>query len=246
MVVIDLITELFTFLFIFLRRFMFFVVWVMVMSLRDHISEEEIKKIGLRLKSCRVLTGFTQEQFAETFKIPYTTIRSWEYGRVVPRRHGVQEFVVLLKECGVFVESDWILSGYGPGPSFHLKQPSFDVTSNEIEAFKFNSKNKGFNPVVTSITDEAMFPWFCIGDRVGGTLIDPSGFEGIVRSKLSNGRFPVLVRLDNGHFVPRWPRILDEKIVFSSNNAVLEQANTLSVALINWHEVKYPRSLCDS
>jgi transcriptional regulator with XRE-family HTH domain len=214
---------------------------VVVMGLRRQISEDDINKIALRLKSCRVLSGLTQEQFAEKFKIPYTTIRNWEYGRVVPRRQGVLDFVASLRSYNVFVDSDWILFGYGPGPSFDLKKPEVMVSSADSETFKAKSKANGLNPIVTVVSDNLLSPWFSEGDVVGGTLIDTTELTDLINNKLNHGKYPVLVRLEDGVYSPRWPKIINERIVFASQGPALNEPNPISVALIRWHEVKYPR-----
>ena len=212
------------------------------MSIRKQFSEEEIGKIGLRLKSCRVLTGLTQEQFAEEFKIPYTTIRNWEYGRVVPRRQGVSDFVASLRFYNVFVDCDWILFGHGAGPSFNLKQPRIEVKSTEIESFKIISKANGLNPIVATVIDDFMSPWFSEGDLIGGTLIDANELKETINSHLNYGIYPILVRLHNGNYAPRWPKIINDNLVFASQKAILEELRPISAALIRWHAVKYPRS----
>ena len=68
------------------------------MTTRKFLTSEDIQKIGLRMKSCRVLTGLNQEEFADKHQIPYTTIRNWEYGKVVPRLSGMNEFIDALKK----------------------------------------------------------------------------------------------------------------------------------------------------
>lgn len=211
------------------------------MGLRKQVSEEDINKIALRLRSCRVLSGLTQEQFAEEFNIPYTTIRNWEYGRVVPRRQGVLDFVASLRSYNIFVDCDWILFGYGAGPSFDLKQPAFVAASTDIETFKSKSKANGLNPIVTTIMDNLMAPWFCEGDLLGGTLIDASEIKELIASRLNCGTYPVLVRLQNGVYAPRWPKMINDRLVFASQQLTLDEPIPISAALIRWHEVKYPR-----
>jgi transcriptional regulator with XRE-family HTH domain len=212
------------------------------MGLRKQISEEDISKIGLRLRSCRVLTGLTQEQFAEQFKIPYTTIRNWEFGRVVPRKEGVLNFISSLRFHDVFVDCDWILFGYGAGPSFNLKQPDTHIDSTDIEVFKAKSKANGLNPIVVTVMDNLMMPWFCVGDLIGGTLIEASYLKDLIETKHNNSVYPVLVRLQDGSYAPRLPKLLSERLVFASQKATLDELNPVSAALIRWHEVKYPRS----
>jgi transcriptional regulator with XRE-family HTH domain len=197
------------------------------------------------MKCLRILTGLNQEQFAEKHEIAYTTIRNWEYGRVIPRKNGILDFIASIKKHGVFAECDWILFGIGVGPSFDLKNPMASpilINDENIEVFKQKNKSLGLNPIVTSIIDNSMAPWFCVGDLVGGVLIDAAEFKDTIRTKLNNGKFPVLIRLADGNYVPRWPKVLGEELVFLSNTESLDKVNTISVALISWHEVKYPRS----
>ncbi len=212
------------------------------MSLRKQFSEEEIKGIGLRLKCCRVLTGLTQEEFAARYNFPYTTIRNWEFGRVIPRREGILKFIEALRDFNIFVECDWILLGHGAGPSYNVNDSEIGVIPSNIETFKAKIDVDGANPVVALVTDNMMMPWFGNGDLIGGTFIEAKDLHKLLESKADCDSYPVMVRLTNGTYAPRWPKLLGDKLVFANQYTHLEELNPVSVALIRWHEVKYPRS----
>lgn len=224
------------------------------MTLRKQLTTEEIAKIGLRMKSCRVLTMLNQEEFADKHNIPYTTIRNWEYGRVIPRLQGVQDFIESLKKSGVYVDTDWIMHGEGSGPtfstnSFKQEQLLIEHDAKEkrdpqsiIETFKEECRSNKHIPVIAQINDDEMAPWFIKGDILGGILINQEDNDLELEKSQNNSRFPILVRCESGRYVPRWPKRLNGEWIFLSNQKFAEQFASISIAFIKVHLFTYPRN----
>ncbi len=216
------------------------------MTVRKLFTNEEIQKIGLRMKSCRVLTNLNQEEFADEHQIPYTTIRNWEYGRVVPRLSGVNDFVESLKKNNVYVNSDWILYGEGYGPSFFSSQQGEIVLSkpeiSDIDNFKDECRKSKKIPIISQIDNDSMAPWFVKGDIVAGILVNPEQIDEELEKSQQTNTYPLLVRVQNGKYVPRWAKRLNGEWVFFSNEKFMEQYNSISIAIILYHQWVFPRN----
>lgn len=213
------------------------------MTTRKLLTNEDIQKIGLRMKSCRVLTGLNQEEFADKHQIPYTTIRNWEYGRVVPRLSGMNEFIEALKKDSVYVDCDWVLYGEGHGPSFinnhqEKEQEDAEAQSSEIvliALFKEQCRKEKKIPVISSIEDDYMSPWFFKGDIVTGVLVNQEQIEQELEKSQLNMPYPILVRLKDGRYYPRWVKKLNQDWIFMSNHISTNLSSSPSIAHISHH-----------
>lgn len=206
---------------------------------RKDLTPEMIRKVGLRIKACRVLTGLNQEQFADKFKIPYTTIRNWEYGQVIPRKQSMMEFINSLNSCNVFVEADWLLAGSGLGPYFQRTQPNNHVNSSvyqeNIENFRITCLKQGEDPIITKIIDNSMSPLFCSGEVVCGILINPAHQIDLIKSYLKKREYPFLIRLADGNYVPRKLMVLGDKIIYGTNSFDMNVLINPVIAKIHLH-----------
>ncbi len=133
---------------------------------------------GDRIKSARMLAGYTRKAFADKFSIPIPTIRAWEeppVGRNGVTPSGVKRLIKVFHESGIYCSSDWILHGKGPGPTlldrYSDNEPEKQITWGEeesilrdIESFKQNNREA----MVAVITDRSMQPYYSYGDYVGG------------------------------------------------------------------------------
>lgn len=208
------------------------------MSNRKRFSPEDTKNIGLRIKSCRVLTGLTQEDFGHSSGIPVPSIKTWEFGMVIPRLVGLKKYCDILKNFGLSVTTDWILFGIGTGPTYFLEQQnnsiadSSSVLSDKIDNLKdiFECsciKNKE-NPIIVEVSDNEMSPYYCLGDIIGGVLLD-SNFNITCRK-------PFLVNLGNGLYAPRFLQIIDDEFfIYSLENLSIKKINRNNFAAIRWH-----------
>lgn len=149
--------------------------------------------IGNRVKSARMLSGYTRKAFAEISKISMATLRIWE--EPTSNRGGLTEkgalrLIEALNVCGIYCTKKWLLFGLGPGPNlinnpdrFKIKIEAPDVTWGEdesiiqdIESFKRNN----VDPIVAIITDNSMSPKFNRGDYVGGSRVYKNAIENLI------------------------------------------------------------------
>jgi hypothetical protein len=133
---------------------------------------------GDRIKSARMLAGYTRKAFADKFSIPIPTIRAWEeppVGRNGVTVSGAKRLIKVFHESGIYCTEDWILHGRGPGPTIVDRYcdsgPEKQITWGEeesilrdIESFKQNNRSA----MVAVVTDRAMLPYYNYGDYVGG------------------------------------------------------------------------------
>ncbi len=145
---------------------------------------------GDRIKSARMLAGYTRKSFAEQFCIPTATIRAWEEpptNRKGITSNGAKRLIKALNNSGVYCTSDWLLSGKGPGPTMinqlsDNEQPDQihwgqeEAVFRDINAFKRNNHS----PLVAVITDNAMLPFYNYGDYVGGVIREKSQIRSLV------------------------------------------------------------------
>lgn len=133
---------------------------------------------GDRIKSARMLAGYTRKAFADRFSIPVPTIRAWEeppVGRNGVTDSGAKRLIKVFQEAGIYCTAEWILHGKGPGPTivdrYNNNEPEKAITWGEeesilrdIESFKQNNRAG----MVAVVTDRAMIPFYSYGDYVGG------------------------------------------------------------------------------
>lgn len=160
------------------------------MSCRDcehHLIKSGLKNINLfsaghRVKSARMLGGYSRTAFAKISNISAATLRAWEEpneGRYGLTQKGAERLIDALSRCNVHCSVDWLLYGKGFGPSIagqktKLHNLDFEQITwgaeesilKDIAAFKTNNPNA----IVTMISDETMSPFFSNGDYVGGCL----------------------------------------------------------------------------
>lgn len=210
------------------------------MAYNTRFSKEEIKRIGLRLHSARVLTGLNREEFSEKNGLPPASIKNWEIGRALPRQEGMNGALSALKSCGVFVSLEWILYGSGAAPSY-LETETFEQKDNsdgfieeQATLFKKAQRAQGLNPIVVTVRDDAMFPIFKKMDTIGGIIIDPSDAKEIIERRLEHA--PWLVTLSNGDFIPAWLFSCKERWFFhTEKNKELQECLSPVIVRIKWH-----------
>lgn len=211
------------------------------MSNRKKFSEEEIKNVGLRIKACRVLTGLTQEELGNKYGIPTPSIKTWEFGGVVPRLEGLKKFSDALRNDGVFVNTDWILYGNGTGPSYSLDKtideandlvdPLFDDIGIFKNMFKQFCKKTKKNPVIFEINDEEMDPLYCKHDLIAGYLLSKEHYD-------AHFSKPVIVKLPDNNYALRYLHKVgeDEFFVSSLKNKQINKIEISFLGCVIWHK----------
>ena len=140
------------------------------------------ESVGNRLKSARMLSGLTRKAFAAKSKISAATLRIWEEpgeNRQGLSIKGAERIVIALNHCNVHCSKEWLLTGNSIGPKFISNTFSFDDIPDDKESWSEEEaiikdiesfKNNNPNSIICMITDNAMSPYFSVGDYVGGCL----------------------------------------------------------------------------
>lgn len=145
------------------------------------MSETEQKKLGLRIKSVRILTGLNQQEFAKACNFNHTSLRNWEFGRVLPRKEAIERLIKSFQAFSIHVDKEWLAFGKGEGPvfteCFNKEHGSNPVWRNEFLAFKETCISIGENPIVVKIDDDEMAPHYCAGDWIGAIAQSLRGLQ---------------------------------------------------------------------
>jgi transcriptional regulator with XRE-family HTH domain len=132
-----------------------------------------------RLKVLRGMTGLKRDAFAEKAIVSKTSISYWENGRNSGLSEaGAKKIIRAAMELGVHCELDWLLYDLGPPPQLIdndkeptttpilLPKPRIQPLDREQEIATFTGANS--DAVVIDISDNALFPVYRKGDKVGG------------------------------------------------------------------------------
>lgn len=188
---------------------------------RRVMERDAVVLTGLRIKAARVLTKLTQEGFAEKFKFGYASVKNWELGRSIPREDTVGRILDAFVECGVKTTRDWLLFGLGSGPNHFdntdegiplgtLRSDSSDF-GHEMAQFERLCTKNNIRPLVVTVSDDFMRPFFFKGDIIGAESID---LKTLMLKKESLIEHPFLVEIS--------PRIFQPRFLSSSENGLLK------------------------
>jgi transcriptional regulator with XRE-family HTH domain len=168
---------------------------------------------GLRIKAARVLTNLNQEGFAEKFKFGYASVKNWELGRSIPREDTVHKMLDAFYECGVKTTRDWLLFGLGSGPN-HIGEHEDNLLENltsakpevmgfstEVAQFERSCVKNNIRPLVASVSDNLMAPYFFKDDVVGAESIELKSLG--LKPQISI-EYPYLVEITPSNFQPRF------------------------------------------
>lgn len=157
----------------------------MLIDTKKHNPED----IGRRIKSARMLSGFSREEFAEKFDISAATLRSWEspgYRKGITEK-GALRFIKALNDADVSCSISWIMTGIGQGPSiakpsFYENEPNSVTWSEEEAIFKEVEYFKEVNssPVIALIKDRGMEPFYEKNSYVAGNKLQGSNISQLV------------------------------------------------------------------
>ena len=171
-------------------------------------ENQEQKKLGLRIKSVRVLTGLNQEEFAVECGFNHTSLRNWEFGRVTPRPEAVSKLIKAFNNFDIFVSVEWIVCGSGEGPMFNGKKPPKDqevIKQPILAAFKKHAHESREKPIIVTVANNDMKPYFISGDIVCGIALTIHEIYEWHPSKKEHLLFePVLSKWDQESFQPCW------------------------------------------
>lgn len=144
-----------------------------------------------RLKSARLMTGLSAEQFARNCNLPAPTLRAWEKpnGRQGLTPKGAQKLSSCFFDLGIKCEPAWLLNGDGEGPKIiSYKQKTIFASKDSIvmkEACLFEELNE--NSIVYLVPDDSMSPLYSKDDIIGGiktsTIRELLNYHAIVKLK---------------------------------------------------------------
>jgi len=176
------------------------------------IIDKALSTPGERLKRARALAGLrTRHEVAKKYSISANTLQGWEQDKNPLTAKGAQRIVDAFKWEGLLCTVKWLLKGTGmpPCPCDMLNVDMGDVAREknllseqnireeeviyrEIQLFK----EKNVNSIILTITDDAMEPYYHVGDHVGGVQL----YNGEIEHVLGN---LCIVELDNNQIMPR-------------------------------------------
>jgi transcriptional regulator with XRE-family HTH domain len=139
---------------------------------------------GERLKRARLLAGVnTRREFEDKYNISANTLQGWEQGKNPLSIKGAKRIASALKSEGLICSVDWLMYGQGMPPRSydalyigthdHVRKNTNlayeniyeeEIIFREIQLFK----QQDANTIVFSVIDDAMIPYFNLGDYIGG------------------------------------------------------------------------------
>jgi len=121
-----------------------------------------------RVKYARKLTGLTRPEIEVIGNLNQNTLKAWEYGRNALTEQSAHRLSDKLYQLGVICSPDWLLTGVGKGPTLAVEDAAYESRTNiqiEIDAFKVANPH----PVIYQIPDDALYPYFEVGEYVAGS-----------------------------------------------------------------------------
>ncbi len=218
--------------------------------------EKQLSTSGERLKRARVLAGLTtRREFEKKYSISANTLQGWEQGKNPLSKKGAKRVIEAFKWEGLICSMEWLLHGTGmpPRPYEMLNAGVRDPVLTDISLSELNLreeeaiyketqlfKEQNPNSIIMAVTDDAMEPYFSLGDYVGGIQIPTEEIE----KHLGNA---FIVELENNVIVPRFLHAGAQSGTYSiTNTNPKTQATPLSLynikivnaAPILWHRRK--------
>lgn len=210
---------------------------------RRLIDEDDVSRIGLRIKAARVLTSFNQEEFAERFGFGHASVKNWELGRSIPRKDTFAKIISSLGDSGVQVTRDWLLYGSGSGPThgdpsnLGMSTSSTAGIEKEIAEFERWCKQNGQKSLMATVSDDMMTPFYFQGDYVGAVELDFNDYQKQSPAILKEIEAPFLVEIEAGNYQPRflrYDRSGDLKWFQSAKSTVVDEMEFKGLGKIIW------------
>lgn len=217
----------------------------------------EDKKIGSRIKTARLLAGYTRSQMGD-FGISVNTLQSWEMGRLHLSLKGAQKIVNALSKAGIQCSMEWLLTGKGLHPRTfkEVEEYLFNSNSNDLdlslaslhtlskedimakEAAFFQVLNA--NSITMSISDDAMEPQFPVGGLIGGKR-----HEGIAISRIIGSNCIIETSSHHIYFRKLLSGTKPDRYNLTSinpstkiENPIIYNQKIISAAPVLWHRYK--------
>ena len=176
-------------------------------------TEQTVTTSGMRLRRARILAGLaTRREFEQKHQISANTLQGWEQGKNPLSIKGARRIVEALKQEGVICTMEWLIHGTGMPPrpyemanaglrsELHQNQSLVELNQREEqliyrEAQLFRQQTP--NSIVLTVADDAMEPYYSIGDYIGGTQV----FNDDIAQYLNS---VCILELENNLILPRY------------------------------------------
>lgn len=189
-----------------------------------------------RLKRVRNLANLSRKEMCDGTTLNISTLKGWEVARHGGlTEKGAQKILERVAKSGVSCTLEWLLSGEGIPPCVIFE----DDQSAETIPFEQQELNLFLqhypNSLAMTIQDDAMEPFYAIGDLVAGVLCDEKA-QGVGQN--------ALVKLASGEKLLRSVRQGEDgqSVILVSLNPnttvsepVLYGAEIDSLAIVKWH-----------
>jgi len=135
---------------------------------------------GKRIKIARNLANLTRKELFEKYDLNPNTVRSWEQGANLLTDKKADALVSVFNQEGINITTEWLL--YGEDPGFVNKSGLADKNQDLKDVLNIRGDLKiveevnyfldnNLNSISSMITDNSLFPLFCVGDYVGGIKV---------------------------------------------------------------------------
>lgn len=213
---------------------------------------------GERVKRIRHLANLSREELCADCEINLATLISWEVGRFGGlSQKGAMRLIARVAKEGVFCTPDWLLYEVGAGPQViadYKKVAQVDVLDQEPllpknfdestviveELMMFRKLNKHAMDYI--IDDDAMLPFYNIGDYVGGTKRLGEKARALINLdcivQIKDGRI-MMRRLQAGPRANTY-NLVGVNLQSKTSNTIIYDVEIHSAAPIIWHRRKEP------
>jgi len=151
------------------------------------LIEKTLSHSGERLRRARILAGIsTRREFEKKYQVSANTLQGWEQGKNPLSKKGAKRIIEALKTEGLLCSMEWLMEGKGMPPRpFEMLSSDANATRDlesaltsvnlneetaiyqELQVFKANNPN----PIIITVADDSMMPYFRMGDYIGGTRL---------------------------------------------------------------------------
>lgn len=216
--------------------------------------EQSLTTSGDRLRRARLLAGLnTRREFEQKHQISSNTLQGWEQNKNPLSTKGARRIIEALKKEGLLCSVEWLLHGTGLpprafeminagiNPAFLENHEQFNLHEEENiyqESQVFKSQKS--NTIILNISDDAMEPYYALGDYIGGVQIDNSEIPQFLGQAC-------IVELENNLILPRviqpgaHPNVYNLSCTNPKTSATLlnfYNTKVISAAPIVWHRRK--------
>lgn len=224
------------------------------------LIEKNLTHSGDRLKRARILAGIsTRREFEKKYHISANTLQGWEQGKNPLSKKGAKRIIEALKAEGLMCSLEWLMNGSGVPPRpfeiNHSVSSEMDMENifnqlnlqeeqaiyQELQTFKSHNPN----PIIITVSDDAMEPQFHNGDYVGGIRMSkPEDIQHYLGQ-------PCIVELIDHTILPRYIHFDHETGTYTLSCTNFQSkcsplnifnARIISVAPILWHRRKLSRN----